>query len=288
MYSVVMATLLLSGGEATSWGHGCHGCCGCWGCHGYPGYACSCSCYGCYGCHGCCGCWGCYGCSCYGCSCYGCYCSCSCWGYSYYSSCMSCYGCYCSGCCGGNFCSCSGVVIALPSCSCSCSCSCAGMAAVSGGAAPYSIMPGGGAELVPQPKATMPPATDGTTPRTQAERDAVRKLLERMRDSKSKDEETSAPAAPQSGGQALPARLTVKLPTDARLWVDQVECPLTSDERSFNTPVLQPGQTYYYTLKMQVQREGETKTETRRVLVNAGQNVNVTFREPQVLTTAER
>ncbi len=135
----------------------------------------------------------------------------------------------------------------------------------------------------------MPPADGTTTPRTQAERDAVRKLLQQLRKNNTPmEEETATPTEPQSAASALPARLTVKLPVDARLWIDQVECPLTSDQRPFNTPVLQPGQTYYYTLKMEVQRQGEKKTQSRRVLVTAGQNVSVTFREPETITTAER
>ena len=299
MYSVVMATMLLSGAQTPAWGHGCHGCSGC---HGYPGYACSCSCYGCrcYGCYGGCYCGGCYGCSCSGCygcycsgcwcsgcSCSGCYCSgCSCWGYSYYSSC-SCGGCWCSGCSGMNFCSCSGVVIAVPYCS-GCTCSCVG-----GGTMSYNVTPGaapGGREVVPMPGGqSMPPADGTTTPRTQAERDAVRRLLDKMRKDKSPSEEqTAAPANPESGTAALPARLTVRLPADARLWVDQVECPLTTGERAFNTPVLQPGQTYYYTLKMQLQRQGNPVTESKRVLVSAGQNVTVTFHEPERVTTVQR
>jgi uncharacterized protein (TIGR03000 family) len=303
MYSVMMATMLLSGAQTPAWGHGCHGCSGC---HGYPGYACSCSCYGCrcYGCYGGCYCGGCYGCSCscycsgcYGCSCSGCWCSgsycsgcycsgCSCWGYSFYSSCG---GCWCSGCSGMNFCSCSGVVVAVPYCS-GCSCSCAG---VGGGTMQYSVTPGaapGGREVVPMPGGrSMPPADGTTTPRTQAERDAVRKLLDKMRKDKApQEEQTAAPANPESGAAALPARLTVRLPADARLWVDQVECPLTTGERSFNTPVLQPGQTYYYTLKMQLQRQGNPVTESKRVLVSAGQNVSVVFHEPEQVRTVQR
>jgi uncharacterized protein (TIGR03000 family) len=254
MYSVVMATLLLTGGEATSFGHGCHGC---HGCHGYPGYNYGCSCSGCYGCRGC------YGCSCWGsycsCSCWGSSCSCACWGYSYYSACT---GCWCSGCCGGNFCSCSGVVIAMPGySSCSCSCTCSGYG-IGGG---YPATPGPGGEIVPAPKTggpSMPPADSSTAPRNDAERD---------------------PKAP-----AAPARLTVRLPADARLWVDQVECPMTSSERAFNTPVLQPGQTYYYTLKISVQRQGAPVTDSQRVLVRAGQSVNVIFNEPEAITTAQR
>jgi uncharacterized protein (TIGR03000 family) len=159
-------------------------------------------------------------------------------------------------------------------------------------------MPGaaapGAREIAPLPKAggkAMPPADGTTTPRTKEERDAVRKLLLELRKKETprdEEEEETGAANPQPGQAALPARLTVKLPTDARLWVDQVECPLTTAERSFNTPVLQPGQTYYYTLKMELQRRGSPVTESKRVLVCAGQNVTVVFHEPDAVTTAQR
>jgi uncharacterized protein (TIGR03000 family) len=187
-----------------------------------------------------------------------------------------------------NFCSCSGVVIAMPAYACngSCSCTCSGTGGATAAypAMPGAAAPGGGREAVPLPKAgggKMPPATDGTTtPRTQEERDAVRRLLQEMRN--------KAPRKGQPEEEAsLPARLTVQLPADARLWVDDVECPLTSSERSFNTPVLEQGRTYYYTLKMQVQRQGAARTDSQRVLVTAGQNVNVNFREPELAATTE-
>jgi uncharacterized protein (TIGR03000 family) len=147
---------------------------------------------------------------------------------------------------------------------------------------------------MPAPKGqAMPPAADGsTTPRSEVERDAVRKLLQDLRKKKGPpiDEEAAAPATePQQAPKAaLPARLTITLPADARLWVDQVECPLTSSQRTFSTPVLQPGQTYYYTLKMQVQRQGAPVSDSQRVLVTSGQQVNVLFHEPEPITTAQR
>ncbi len=58
------------------------------------------------------------------------------------------------------------------------------------------------------------------------------------------------------------ARVTVKLPADARLYVDGVPCPLTSATRSFDTPELDAGRSYYYTLKAEVVRDGETHAAT--------------------------
>jgi uncharacterized protein (TIGR03000 family) len=135
-------------------------------------------------------------------------------------------------------------------------------------------------------RAAMPPTTvdPGVMPRTDAEREAVLRLLKDMRKAqpapaprKQPQDEVSTPA---------PAKVTVKVPADARLWVDQVECPLTSGERTFDTPALQPGQTYFYTLKMQ--RQGAQSAETQRVVMRAGQHVTVTFGSTPTLATAQR
>jgi uncharacterized protein (TIGR03000 family) len=80
------------------------------------------------------------------------------------------------------------------------------------------------------------------------------------------------------------ARITVKLPSSARLWVDDVHCPLTSNERSFNTPALTPGQQYFYVFRMEVEQDGQLVTENRRVFIAAGQHVNVDFNAPETLT----
>jgi uncharacterized protein (TIGR03000 family) len=80
------------------------------------------------------------------------------------------------------------------------------------------------------------------------------------------------------------ARIIVKLPSNAKLWVDEVNCPLTSSERSFKTPALVPGQQYFYTLRMEVEQGGETTSENRRVYIAAGQQVTVDFNEPATVT----
>jgi uncharacterized protein (TIGR03000 family) len=78
------------------------------------------------------------------------------------------------------------------------------------------------------------------------------------------------------------ARVVVKLPADARLYVDDVLCPLTSPTRSFDTPELVAGRSYYYNLKAEVVREGVKRTATRRVVVEAGKQVTVEFKDMPV------
>jgi uncharacterized protein (TIGR03000 family) len=95
-------------------------------------------------------------------------------------------------------------------------------------------------------------------------------------------------AAPDQTAAAAPSRVTVKLPEDARLYVDGVACPLTSGTRSFDTPKLEAGRSYYYTLKAEVVREGQTRSESKRVVVEAGKQVEVDFNVLAPVLTASR
>jgi uncharacterized protein (TIGR03000 family) len=76
---------------------------------------------------------------------------------------------------------------------------------------------------------------------------------------------------------AAPAHITVRLPRDARLVVHGVDCPLTSATRTFDTPVLKPGQKYYYVLEAEVMRGGRPVSQTQRVAFRSGENVKVSF-----------
>lgn len=73
------------------------------------------------------------------------------------------------------------------------------------------------------------------------------------------------------------ARLIVRLPNDAQLFVHGIFCPLTSQTRSFDTPELPPGRRYYYNLTVQLVRGGRVVRESRQVFFEAGQEVRVDF-----------
>jgi uncharacterized protein (TIGR03000 family) len=81
-------------------------------------------------------------------------------------------------------------------------------------------------------------------------------------------------AVPTSGAVA---KVTVNLPKDAKLFVDGVECLVTSDNVSFDTPKLETGRTYTYTLQAEVVRAGQKRSESKRVEFQAGNEVNVQF-----------
>jgi uncharacterized protein (TIGR03000 family) len=95
--------------------------------------------------------------------------------------------------------------------------------------------------------------------------------------------EAVAKTAPKS-----PAKVVVKLPADAKLYVDGVLCPQSSPTRSFETPALTPGKTYAYTLKAEVVRDGQMKAETKRIEMVAGKEVNVDFGDLSAVQSAAR
>jgi uncharacterized protein (TIGR03000 family) len=84
------------------------------------------------------------------------------------------------------------------------------------------------------------------------------------------------------------ATVTVYLPADANLSVDGTPCTLTSDIRTFDTPALEPGQKYYYTLKTERMEAGHLRTQTRRVFLEAGNRVTVRFDETDLPRTAQK
>jgi uncharacterized protein (TIGR03000 family) len=113
----------------------------------------------------------------------------------------------------------------------------------------------------------------------------------------------TAPAAPPSGTttpEPVPppkkekttaldqaARLIVELPADAKLYVDDKPTKATSERRIFNTPELEPGQTYYYILRAETVRNGQTQSEIKRVLLHRGEVVQTSFRDLGTVAVAE-
>jgi uncharacterized protein (TIGR03000 family) len=336
MYSVVLAAMLTTGpAQAPEWFgcHGCHGCCGgfCHGCcGGYNAFSC------CGGfCHGCCGgysscCGGCYG-SCYGGS----------GGYPSYWSCSgTCFGC-CNGsgwysCCGGNsgygFCSGSGWVRdcsagwMVASCT-GCSGSYPSYGAVTAAPVTYTTAP----EAPPMPKLPEPveksPQVKGPAPATviiKAPMDVRISVNSQPTERQSAEQIFTTPdlqpgktysydfkAEVQRDGQTVirtqtvtvragresrvdfsdlaradtPAHVAIKAPADARVTVDGVEVPAAM--RAFDTPALEAGRTYYYTVAAELTRGGRKVSDSRRVLVSAGQDVSVEFTDAGVTTAGK-
>jgi uncharacterized protein (TIGR03000 family) len=93
-----------------------------------------------------------------------------------------------------------------------------------------------------------------------------------------------APAATTS----QPARLVVTLPADATLTVNDQPTTQRTGRRVFTSPPLESGRTYYYTLKAQVVRDGQTMTTTRDVTVRAGRETDVNLDIPSATAAVRR
>lgn len=75
------------------------------------------------------------------------------------------------------------------------------------------------------------------------------------------------------------ATVVVRLPADARLYVDQQLLELTSGERTFVTPELPLGREYAYNFKIEYDRNGRTLSESQKVNVTAGKSSAVVFED---------
>jgi len=75
------------------------------------------------------------------------------------------------------------------------------------------------------------------------------------------------------------ARVTVKVPENTQLYVDGVQFPQFSGERTFNTPRLTVGQPYHYSFKAEITRDGQKVSETQNVTVQAGKDISVDFQK---------
>jgi len=300
MYSVVLAAMMtVTPAAPDHFGFGCHGCYGCCGYSNCFGWSGCCGCYGCYGCYG--GCYGCYG-SCYGCygcygyTCHGCYGCGGCYGYTWYSY----YPAY-SGCCGCG----GGSVIVLP-----------------GNVVPEKPkLPKPNEEKkkkkdddddVSRVTITAPAdvsltvdgqplAMQGTrrtfeTPaleaghiysyvfRAEGQRDG--KVIVRERKVTVRAGE-AAQVDFSDLYQSGTARVTFALPADAKLFVENVPIP-TGKTRTFETPALEAGRHYTYTMRAEVLRDGRTMSQEKRVDVEAGQQVTVEFKELPAVQAAQR
>jgi uncharacterized protein (TIGR03000 family) len=84
------------------------------------------------------------------------------------------------------------------------------------------------------------------------------------------------------------AQVTVVMPENARLFVDDVPYPTIQEKITFETPKLDTNRTFYYTLKAEIVRDGKVYRENRRVDVAAGKEVKVEFGSLPPLQAAQR
>jgi uncharacterized protein (TIGR03000 family) len=76
------------------------------------------------------------------------------------------------------------------------------------------------------------------------------------------------------------ATVVVELPADARLLIDGNVTNSESARRVFETPALESGREFQYTLEAQVVRDGKTEVITQRITVRAGEETAVRMEMP--------
>ncbi len=93
-------------------------------------------------------------------------------------------------------------------------------------------------------------------------------------------ESIPAPKETKKGVYLSPskAKLVVEVPADAKLFIDDVQLKAAPGVRSFNTPTLEVGQSYYYMVRVETIRDGKPVSQTRRVIVRAGEIARADFR----------
>lgn len=99
-------------------------------------------------------------------------------------------------------------------------------------------------------------------------------------------EKIPAPKPKEEAAAARTAKLVVSLPADANLYIDDTLMKTPSGKRTFNTPAIDRGQAYYYMVRAEVVRDGKTYSETRRVIIRAGDTSDATFTEAQLVKAA--
>jgi len=88
--------------------------------------------------------------------------------------------------------------------------------------------------------------------------------------------------------EAAPAFLVVNLPAEAKLTIDGNATKLSTSERTFQTPELEPGKVFHYTLVAEMTRDGQPVTTTQKVAVQAGKETRVTLEMPAAANVAAR
>ncbi len=73
------------------------------------------------------------------------------------------------------------------------------------------------------------------------------------------------------------ATIVVTLPSEARLTVDGIATRSTSERRTFFTPAIETDADYVYTLRAELNRDGNAVAQSRDVTVRGGQTTNVPF-----------
>jgi uncharacterized protein (TIGR03000 family) len=85
--------------------------------------------------------------------------------------------------------------------------------------------------------------------------------------------------APKSGSLA-PATIVVSVPADAKLLINDAPTTSTSGLRTFESPALETGKDFHYTVKAEAIRDGKTITNSKEITVRGGEETRVSLDFP--------
>jgi uncharacterized protein (TIGR03000 family) len=104
----------------------------------------------------------------------------------------------------------------------------------------------------------------------------------------------TAPAGSGDEGKSVkpkeisaPATIVVNVPENAKLMIDDYTTKTASSTRTLSTPALPFGQEFSYTLKIEVERDGKTVTESKEIKVRANETTRATFEVPAATVAAK-
>jgi uncharacterized protein (TIGR03000 family) len=80
--------------------------------------------------------------------------------------------------------------------------------------------------------------------------------------------------------------VNLRVPSDAKIWIDGSETKQTGASRSFESPPVAAGREYAYEFRVQWNGDGKEVTQTRQITVHAGDVINLTVGAPPVVALA--
>jgi uncharacterized protein (TIGR03000 family) len=98
----------------------------------------------------------------------------------------------------------------------------------------------------------------------------------------------SEPPATVEASTKRPARVNLLVPADAKIWFDESQTKQTGAFRSFESPPLPADRDYSYQVRVQWKQDGKDVSEDRKIIVHAGEVINLTLGVPAGSPVARR
>jgi uncharacterized protein (TIGR03000 family) len=98
----------------------------------------------------------------------------------------------------------------------------------------------------------------------------------------------TTPLQPASRANDRTVRIQVRVPADAKIWVNDHATTSRGEVRTFESPPLDPAERYTYDLRATWQQNGRTIERTRHIHVRAGDRIGVNLVGMQTARTTNR